>query len=146
MWEIALADGAEVATILRSAPELGYEVLSGVSKRRSWSAEEKLRILSDSEAPGSSVKLACRAHGVSSGQFYTWRKQFRSGELTGFVPVSVAPELPSVLAPASVREEAPVRPVLTPGLVEVELPNGIRLRVSGEVEVAALRRILSALR
>jgi transposase len=76
---------------------LGYEVLTGVSKRRTWSSEEKLRILAQAMAPGSSVKLACRAHGVSSGQFYTWRKQLRSGELTGFVPVSVAAEPPSLL-------------------------------------------------
>lgn len=137
-----MAGDVEVATILRRAPELGYEVLPGVSKRRSWSTEEKLRILSDSEAPGSSVKLACRAHGVSSGQFYTWRKQFRSGELTGFVPISVAPEPLSV--PAAAREEP--APTQMPGLVEVELPSGIRLRISGEVEAVALRRILSALR
>lgn len=103
-------------------------------------------ILSDSEAPGSSVELAFRAHGVSSGQFYTWRKQFRSGELTGFVPISVAPEPPSVLAAASMREETPAPTVPAPGLVEVELPSGIRLRISGEVEVVTLRRILSALR
>jgi transposase len=90
--------------------------------------------------------LACRAHGVSSGQFYTWRKQFRSGELTGFVPISVAPAPSSVPAPAFVREEPPAPPMLAPGLVEVELPSGIRLRISGEVEVVALRRILSALR
>jgi transposase len=29
-------------------------------------------------------------HGISSGQLYTWRKQFRVGELTGFVPVAIA--------------------------------------------------------
>jgi transposase len=141
-----LADGIEVETILRSAPELGYEVLPGVSKRRSWSTEEKLRILAQAAAPGSSVKLACRAHGVSSGQFYTWRKQFRSGELTGFVPVSVVAEPP--LLPISVpakEEPAPVPPPV-PGLVEVEPPGGIRLRISGEVEAVALRRILLALR
>lgn len=141
-----MAGGVEVETILRRAPELDYEVLSGVSKRRTWSTEEKLRILAQAMAPGSSVKLACRAHGVSSGQFYTWRKQFRSGELTGFVPVSVAAEPPSLAEPVSVKEEPPAPPPPVPGLVEVELPGGIRLRISGEVEAVALRRILSALR
>jgi len=139
-----LADGVEVETILRRAPELGYEVLPGVSKRRSWSTEEKPRILAQAEAPGSSVKLACRAHGVSSGQFYTWRKQFRSGELTGFVPVSVVPEPPSLAAPVPATEDP--APTPAPGLVEVELPSGVRLRITGEVETVALRRILSALR
>ena len=139
-----LADGAEVETILRRAPELGYEVLPSVSKRRSWSIEEKLRILAEAAAAGSSVKLACRAHGVSSGQFYTWRKQLRTGELTGFVPVSVAAEPPSLPAPVAAREEPASTPA--PGLVEVELPSGVKLRISGEVEATALRRILSALR
>lgn len=93
-----MADDVEAETILRRAPELCYEVLPGVSKRRSWNTEEKLRILSDSEAPGSSVKLACRAHEVGSGQFYTWRKQFRRDELSGFVPISVVAKPSSVLA------------------------------------------------
>ena len=141
-----MADGVEVETILRRAPELGYEVLPGVSKRRSWSTEEKLRILAQATAAGSSVKLTCRAHGVSSGQFYTWRKQFRSGELTGFVPVSVVAEPSSLPAPVPAKEESPPMPALAPGLVEVELPSGVRLRISGEVEVVALRRILSVLR
>jgi transposase len=131
-------DGVEVETILRRTPELGCEVLPGVSKRRSVSTEEKLGILALAAAPGSSVSLASRAHGVSSGQFYTWRKQFRSGELTGFVPVAVVAE-PSSL-PASVPNQPPRR--RAPDVVEVELPSGIRLRISDEVEVAALRRIL----
>ena len=141
-----MADGVEVETMLGRAPEFGYEVLPGVSKRRSWSTEEKLRILAQAAAPGSSVKLACRGHGVSSGQFYTWRKQFRSGELTGFVPVSVAAEPPSLPTPAPAQDALPPPSAPVPGLVEVELPGGIRLRISGEVEAVALRRILSALR
>jgi transposase len=139
-------DGGEVDRVLRSSPELGREVLPGVSKRRTWSTDEKLRILAQATAPGSSPALACRAHGISTGQFYTWRKQFRGGELTGFVPVSVVAEPPSLPAPVRAREEAPPAPASAPGLVEVELPSGVKLRLSGEVDAVALRRILSALR
>ncbi len=141
-----MADGVEVESVLRTSPELGFEVLSGVSKRRIWSTEEKLRILAQSSAPGSSPALACRAHGISTGQFYTWRKQFRSGELTGFVPVSVMAEPPSQQAPALVRDELLPMPAVASGLVEVELPSGVKLRISGEVEAMTLRHILSALR
>ena len=141
-----MADGVEVESVLRTSPELGFEVLSGVSKRRIWSTEEKLRILAQSSAPGSSPALACRAHGISTGQFYTWRKQFRSGELTGFVPVSVMAEPPSQQAPALVRDELLPTPAVASGLVEVELPSGVKLRISGEVEAMTLRRILLALR
>jgi transposase-like protein len=62
--------------------------MPGLERRRRWSIEEKLRILAQSIAPGSSPALTCKLHGISSGQLYTWRKQFRRGELTGFVPVS----------------------------------------------------------
>jgi transposase len=65
----------EIKSLLRSASELGYEVLPGVSRRRVWGTEEKLRLLAQSVAPGSSPKLTCRMHGVSSGQFYPrWRR------------------------------------------------------------------------
>lgn len=100
---MALSDSVEVESILRTSSELGYEVLPGVSKRRIWSTEEKLRILAQSSAPGSSAALACRAHGISTGQFDTWRKQFRSDELTGFMPVSVVGEPPSLPAPVPAR-------------------------------------------
>ncbi|WP_158320199.1 transposase [Acidocella aminolytica] len=122
---------------LRSAPELGYDVLPGVSKRRIWSTEEKLRILAQSTAPGSSVKLTCHAHGISSGQFYTWRKQLRHGGLSGFMPVSVVPEPVSRLAVAAVSDDLQPELPTSPGPVEVELLSGIKLRISGHVEAAA---------
>jgi transposase len=137
-----VAEETIVESVLRSAPEVG-EVLPGVTKRRDWSAEEKLRILAQSTAPGSSPTLTCRMHGISSGQLYTWRKQFRSGALTGFMPVSIAPITPVFSAPAAPVEVASEPRV--PGLVEVELPSGIKLRIMGDVESDALRRILSAL-
>ena len=74
--------------------EVRAEVLTGAERRRRWSTEEKLRILAQGVAPNSSASLTCRMHGISSGQFYTWRKQFRTGELTGFVPVGVLPDPP----------------------------------------------------
>ncbi len=127
--------------MLRSTPEVVGEVLPGVSKRRDWSMEEKLRILAQGSAPGSSPVLTCRMHGISSGQFYTWRKQFRSGALTGFMPVSMATEVAALPAPVA-SQPAP----LVAGYVEVELPNGVKLRVRGDVDAVALRQILSAVR
>src|SRR5947199_2203698 len=82
------------------AREVRGEVLSGPERRRRWSIEEKLRILAQSLAPGSSATLVCRLHGISSGQLYTWRRQFRSGELTGFAPVTVTTDAPLRQLPA----------------------------------------------
>jgi transposase len=99
-------------------------------------------------APGSSASLVCRLHGISSGQLYTWRRQFRTGELTGFAPVRLAPpvEEPAVAA----APEDPVPMLAEPdrpadGIIEVELPSGVKLRLSGAVDEVLLRRVLSAL-
>jgi hypothetical protein len=80
MEDAAVIDNEE----LRSSHMRAQEVLSGPERRRRWSVEEKLRILAQSVAPGSSVSLVCRLHKIKSGQLYTWRRLFRSGELTGF--------------------------------------------------------------
>jgi len=126
------------------------EVLAGPERRRRWSTEEKLRILGQSVAPGSSVSLVCRMHGISSGQLYTWRKQFRTGELTGFAPVTVLADAPVEQLPPPAIATDPAAPVIptepsTAAMIEIELLSGVKLRLKGGVEEAALRRVLSAL-
>lgn len=127
------------------APEVHGEVLAGPERRRRWSTEEKLRILAQSVAPNSGPALTCRMHGISSGQLYTWRRQFRSGELTGFVPVGIAPDAPAQLPGRTLVAEADSEPEPAGGTIEVELPTGVKLRVTGDVGETALRRVLSAL-
>ncbi len=133
----------------KSAREVRGEVLTEPERRRRWSTEEKLRILGQSVAPGS-VSLVCRMHGISSGQLYTWRKQFRTGELTGFAPVTVLADALVEQLPAPAIATASTAPVIcteaaAPGMIGVELPSGVKLRLKGNVEEAALRRVLSAL-
>ncbi len=130
------------------AREARGEVLTGPERRRRWSVEEKLRILAQSVAPGSSVMLVCRMYGISSGQLYTWRRQFRTGELTGFAPVMLAPPVGQLAAPSPSADPAPTLPEAdrpTGGMIEVELPSGVKLWITGAVEETALRRVLSAL-
>lgn len=82
-------------------------------------------------------------YGISTGQLSSWRKQFRQGELTGFVPVSVVPD-PALPEPTPVPSTLMPEPAV-PGMIEVELPTGVKLRISGDVGEAALRRVVSAL-
>ena len=148
MDEAELIDREDLGSAHTRAREVRGEVLTGPERRRRWSLEEKLRILAQSVAPGSSPSLVCRLHGISSGQLYTWRRQFRTGELTGFAPVRLAPpveELPSAAVPVE-----PVPTLAEPdrpagGIIEVELPSGVKLRLTGAVDEVALRRVLSAL-
>ena len=147
MDEAGLVDKEDLGSTHTRAREVRGEVLTGPERRRRWSLEEKLRILAQSVAPGSSPSLVCRLHGISSGQLYTWRRQFRTGELTGFAPVRLTPPVDELAL------TAPVDPVPTlaesdrptDGIIEVELPSGMKLRLTGAVDEGALRRVLSAL-
>jgi transposase len=51
--------------------------------RRRFSAEEKGRLLAESEAPGSSVSLVARKYGLSASLLFRWRQHRDAGSLTG---------------------------------------------------------------
>jgi transposase len=149
MEDGGLINSEDLLSTRMSAREVRGEVLTGPERRRRWSVEEKLRILAQSVASGSSVMLVCRMHGISSGQLYTWRRQFRTGELTGFAPVMVAPPVGELTAVAAAPTEPGAtgptveRPVN--GVIEVELRSGVKLRLTGAVDGGVLQQVLSAL-
>jgi len=143
-----LIDNEDLGSTRMRTREVRGEVLTGPERRRRWSVEEKLQILAQSVAPGSSVMLVCRMHAISSGQLYTWRRQFRTGELTGFAPVTLAPPVGQLAAPSPPADPVPTLPEAdrpTGGMIEVKLPSGVKLRITGAVDETALRRVLSAL-
>jgi transposase len=148
MNDVGLVDKEDLGSTHTRAREVHGEVLTGPERRRRWSLEEKLRILAQSVAPGSSPSLVCRLHGISSGQLYTWRRQFRTGELTGFAPVRLAPPVEPLALTTAPVDPAPTLPEHdrpADGTIEVELPSGVKLRLTGAVDEMALRRVLSAL-
>ncbi len=53
------------------------EVITGADRRRSFTLEEKQRLLAEAFAPGVNVKAFCRRRDLASGSLYTWRKQLR---------------------------------------------------------------------
>ncbi|MGH6951634.1 MAG: IS66-like element accessory protein TnpA [Vitreimonas sp.] len=74
------------------------EILTGVERRRRWSAEAKARIVAESLAPGAVVAEIARRHDIRASQIQLWRKQARDGgalalmaEERAFAPVIVAP-------------------------------------------------------
>ena len=69
--------------------------------------------------------------------------------MTGFAAVEIRPAAlpaPQVAGDqAAPVMEVPPKPPSLPGLIEVELPTGVRLRVGPDVDGAALRRVVAAL-
>src|SRR5579863_1581971 len=52
------------------------EVITAVQRRRRWSAEEKAQIVQETYAPGMSVSLVARQHGVAPNQVFKWRQLY----------------------------------------------------------------------
>src|SRR3954470_16515161 len=97
------------------------EIFQGRARRR-WSEDDKRRLVAETFAPGETVHGVARRRGVSTSQLFTWRKRLRAEG--GFPPP--APTVPGFAAVAI----APVPPP-GPGLIEVELAGGDRVRISG---------------
>lgn len=119
------------------------EIITGRERRRRWSLEEKLRIVAATYEPGARVKQVAASHDIYPGLLVTWRRQAREGTLAPslshvFLPVHT----PSPSLPAPTVEK-PSRPA---GQIEIELKDGSRVRVDGDVGLASLRRVIAALR
>ena len=96
-------------------------------------------MVSLSMAPGASVQELARQHGVGPSLIYRWRRlasgQAKSGPEVRLLPVQLA------------RSAEEKRPASKPaGLIEIELANGVRVRVDAAVNASALRRVLDVLR
>jgi transposase len=128
------------------------EIITRPERRRIWSEAEKAMLLAELDASGESVAKFARRRGVSESLLYNWRAARRAqavaamsdSEPLSFVPIRVfgraEDESPALLAPVvpaeaagpepTNRASAP-QPAMTerPGLMEIDLPNGARLRV-----------------
>jgi transposase len=58
------------------------EVITSVQRRRRWSADEKAQIVQETYAPGMSVSLVARQHGIQPNQLFTWRRLYAAGALS----------------------------------------------------------------
>ena len=113
------------------AKGVGYrrvEVLTGPGRRRSWSDDEKARIVAKTAEPGAKVTEVARRWQVSPQQVFDWRRQARKAlesatTTAGPSFVSVVPE-PPVPAP-----EAAAAPVRQPSSIEVKLAGAV-LRIA----------------
>src|SRR5215472_10057832 len=58
------------------------EVITSVQRRRRWSAEEKAAIVQETYAPGMSISLVARRHGIAPNQLFRWRRLYTEGALS----------------------------------------------------------------
>ena len=135
------------------------ELLGRVERRRRFSVEQKLAVLTEATAPGASMSAVARRHGLLPAQVYKWRRLAELGvigvpgasELPSFVAVEIAQEVRSLPAPVSAEKPTAGagasrrRRRKKAGLIEIELEGGRRVRVDRDVDTAALERVLDVL-
>ncbi len=104
-----------------------------------------MRVLAEAEEPGARISEVARRHDISRGLLWYWRRQVRQGRLA--VPGASEPMFLAVHVgdPGPPGSTVPVAAVADPR-IEIALPDGTCVRVGAEVDAAALRRVLSALR
>jgi transposase len=133
------------------------EVLGRFERRRRFTVEQKLAVLTEAMVPGVNLSAVARRHGLLPAQVYKWRRLAELGvigvpgasELPSFVAVEIAQDVPSLPAPTATPTvavaETPRRRRRRAGLIEIELAGGRRVRVDRDVDAAALERVLDVL-
>lgn len=126
------------------------EIITGRERRRQWSVSDKLRIVAEAAEPGAVIRAVAARHEICESLLFTWRRQVRAGTLRetpapAFVPVRML-DAAGPMACAPERPAPPPRLPTASGLIEIELGDGRRVRVGSDVDEAALRRVLAALR
>jgi transposase len=108
-------------------------------KRRSWTRDEKRRIVEESLEQGVSIAEVARRHELNANLLFTWRRKMGveapepNGSLA-IMPVTITPET----AAEGQRSGAVSQ-------IEIVLTEGERIIVWADVETTALSRVLKAL-
>ena len=130
-------------------PARRVEVFTGSGRRRSFSNEDKARIVAEIVTSGDSVSGVARRHGLSPQQLFGWRRQMREsraglseGDGLQFVPAVV-----DVASPASAvrrqRNAQQCKAEPGAGTIEVEI-GGVMVRVGRGADVKTVRAVLRA--
>jgi transposase len=114
------------------------------STRRIWSQEQKLAIVAEVEVAGASVSQVARRHGLNPGLLFRWRRKLRAKPgAAAMEPANGTPPAPRFVPVMLPPPEAPA-PAKT-SLIEIVIAGGRTVRVSADVDTAALVRIVAAL-
>ncbi|WP_426435284.1 transposase [Bradyrhizobium genosp. P] len=120
-----------------------FEVITAAAERlsvspgrsyRTWSREEKDRIVGETFAPGANVSAIARCHGIDPSQLFAWRrKALASG----------------MVAPLSGARDRSVKfarfETMAGEMVEIVIGDVV-VRVGGDVEAGRLAAVIRAVR
>lgn len=125
-------------------------------RRGSWSDEKKWLIVAEARCDGAAVAEVARRHGANANMVFKWLRDPRyagGAEAVEFPPVEMttAGDAPVIGSPAADYYHRPTLPSPPkreerPGIIEIALACGARVRVDAHVNERALARVLRILR
>lgn len=145
------------------------EVITRTERRRTYSEAEKAAVVAEASVPGVTVREVSRRLGIAESLIYNWRSarpkaESIASEPLQFIPYGVvtdaAPTEPGTALTPAVSALAPAKPSppaapaedlirphpgARPGVIDIDLPTGVRLSVDSYVNEKALARVLRAL-
>jgi transposase len=111
--------------------------------RRRWSAEEKRRIVAESESGPRQVSATARRHGLLPSQLFNWRRLAREGQLEW--TADAVPFARAVIACDAAGSGLPSCAAVSAGRIEIVLADGVRILVDRDVDADALARVIGAI-
>ena len=129
-------------------------MITGVERRRKWSAEEKAEIVAESLVEGAVVWEVARRHGLSPQQLFGWRARLRDAVASSAPSSDATPAfVPAIVehdpSPAALASPAAVVAMgsggVGPAPIEIALGQVI-VRVRADADPRALTTVLKALR
>jgi len=117
-------------------------VLTGPERRRRWSDDERLKILTEAFSLGACVSEVARRHDVSTALIYGWRRKLRR-ELSAPAPSSM---LGTGFAKAVLTDEPEPEVLEACAAIVIDLPGGGRVSIAASTPPALAAAALKALR
>ena len=117
-------------------------------KRRRWPEALKRELVAATFEPGASVSIVARRHDVNANMLFKWRRRFTavtppsSVPSAGLVPVQIVPDAQVLLG--STIDAKPAVDRSAAGSIEIALRGGVRVRIKGAVDPAAVTAAVDA--
>jgi transposase len=116
------------------------EVLTSPGRRRTWSDDDKARIVAETAQPGAVVTEVARRWQVTPQQVFDWRRQARKALAAATAPAE--PAFVPIVAEAPAPATTPARTTPT---IEIKLAGAV-MRVGAGTDADLLTTVLRAIR
>jgi transposase len=133
---IAVPNGS--SGVARSMTFVSVDVVGSVERRRRFTTEQKLTILSVACLPGANLSAVARKYDLVPSQVFKWRRLAR----LGVIGIPGASELPSLVVSEMTQHDS-ADSISSPTVsIEIVVRNGWLVRVDRHVDSEALQRVL----